>query len=58
MISVDLDKDKAMRIFNLDEIDINPNLRPLNPTTLMEQLALVYAESETGPIMHAHKFIN
>ncbi len=30
----------------------------LNTTTLLEQLALVFAESETGPTMNAHEFIN
>ena len=30
----------------------------LNPTTLLEQLALVSLESETRPTMNAHEFIN
>ena len=30
----------------------------LNPITFLEQLALVFAKSESGPTMHAHKFIN
>lgn len=58
MISVDLDKNEALECYSLDEIDINPNFKPLNPTTFLEQLALLYAQSETGPIMHAHVFIN
>jgi hypothetical protein len=43
LISVDLDKNEAMEFYSLDEIDINPNFKPLNPTTILEQLALVYA---------------
>ena len=30
----------------------------LNPTTLLQQLALVVANSEIGPAMNAHEFIN
>ena len=30
----------------------------LNPTTLPKQLALVFAYSEIGPAMNAHKLIN
>ena len=34
----------------------NPNPKLL--TTLLEHLALVYVESEIGPTMNAHEFIN
>jgi hypothetical protein len=40
----------------LDEVD--KNLDPVYPTTVLGQLALVIAEIETRPTLNAHEFIN
>jgi hypothetical protein len=60
-ISVNLDESEAIEFYNLDELTENltqnPKPKTLNPTTLLEQLALVYVESEIESTMNAHEFI-
>lgn len=44
----------------IEILTLNPNLKlkTLNPTTLLEQLAFVFTESEIRPTMNTHKLIN
>lgn len=59
-----MNESEEMKYYNLDESDWNPNPKPksyfstLNPTTLLEQLAFVFAKSATRPTMNAHAFMN
>ena len=54
-ISVHLDESEAMKLHDLDEIDKNLTL---NPSTLLEQLALVSAKSKIERNMNAHEFFD
>jgi hypothetical protein len=46
-----------MKLIETLTIHLNPNFKTLNPTTLLNQLAFVFAKSETKPTMNAYEFI-
>jgi hypothetical protein len=52
--NVNLDENEAIKFYSLDEFDKSLTL---NPTTLLEQLTMVFAKSETKFIVNALKFI-